>query len=355
MKQLLKILLLPFSAIYGSISFIRNKFYDWGWLPSLAFDLPLISVGNISAGGTGKSPTVEYLIRLLQKQSISIATLSRGYGRQTRGYILADSSATAATIGDEPFQFFRKFNDVAVAVCEDRVKGISHLLRRVPAPAVIVLDDAFQHRRVKPGLSIVLTRYNNLYSHDMVLPAGRLREFRSGAKRADIIIVTKSPELLPESAKNKIIKELRPLPNQVVLFSHIVYNNFQPFYKDQLQKNLSSTEDFELLLFTGIADAGPLIARLEAVCKKLHIMHFGDHHVYSQKDIRTISGKFRNIATEKKAIVTTEKDFSRLAHQNTGKELLDFPVFYIPVEMGFSENDKKIFENKIVDYVAKNQ
>ncbi|OPZ97706.1 MAG: Tetraacyldisaccharide 4'-kinase [Bacteroidetes bacterium ADurb.Bin408] len=355
MKQLLKLLLLPFSAIYGSITFIRNKFYDWGWLPSQAFDLPVISIGNISTGGTGKSPAVEYLIRLLQKQSISIATLSRGYGRQTGGYILADTGATAATIGDEPHQFFRKFNDVAVAVCEDRIKGIAHLLRRVPAPGVILLDDAFQHRRVKPGLSILLTRYNNIYSHDFVLPAGRLREFRCGAARADIIIVTKSPEQLPETAKDKIIKSLRPMPNQVVLFSHIVYNDFQPFFKDQRQKYLSSTEDFELLLFTGIADARPLITRLEALCKKLHIMRFGDHHVYSQKDIRTISGKFRNIVTEKKAIVTTEKDFSRLAHQDICNELSDFPVFYIPVEMGFSENDKKIFENKIVDYVAKNQ
>jgi len=268
---------------------------------------------------------------------------------------VAGANSTAAVIGDEPLQFFRKFNDVAVAVCEDRIKGISNLRQRLPAPEVILLDDAFQHRRVKPGLNILLTGYNNIYSQDLILPAGRLREFRCGAARADIIIVTKSPEQISETTKNKIIKSLRPLQNQVVLFSHIVYKEALPFFKDQSQKELPSTVDFELVLFTGIADARPLIAQLEASCKRLHVMRFNDHHVYSQKDIITISGKFRNIVTEKKAIVTTEKDFSRLAHQSICNELSAFPVFYIPVEMDFSENDKKIFENKIISYVAKNQ
>ncbi|HNW88317.1 MAG TPA: tetraacyldisaccharide 4'-kinase [Bacteroidales bacterium] len=355
MKLLLKILLLPFSVLYGLITFLRNKFYDWGLFESETFDIPVICVGNINTGGTGKSPAVEYLIRLLQKQNKYISTLSRGYGRETKGFILAGNSATAASIGDEPFQFFRKFQNIRVAVCEDRVEGIHLLLEKQPVPEVILLDDAFQHRSVKPGLNILLTDYNHLYSRDWVLPAGRLREFRCGAKRADIIIVTKSPENISDAEKTKIIHSLKPQPTQCVLFSFIRYQGPQPFYENSFQEKLPSLKDHEIVLFSGIADPEPLIAHLKPVCKKLHTLRFSDHHSYSRKDIITISEKFRNIVSENKIILTTEKDFSRLIHQNICNELSDFPVYYLPVEMDFSETDKKTFELKILNYVEKNQ
>lgn len=355
MKLLLKIILLPFSVLYGFITFLRNKFYDWGLFKSESFDTPIICVGNINTGGTGKSPAVEYLIRLLQKQNKYISTLSRGYGRETKGFIMAGNSATASAIGDEPLQFFRKFQNISVAVCEDRVKGIHLLLEKQPAPEVILLDDAFQHRRVKPGLNILLTDYNNLYSRDWVLPAGRLREFRCGAKRADIIIVTKTPENISDTEKTKITNSLKPEPTQCVLFSFIRYKEPLPFFENSLQKKLHSLRDYELVLFSGIADPKPLIAHLKPVCKKLHTLRFSDHHSYSSKDIITISEKFRNIVSENKIILTTEKDFSRLIHQDICNELSDFPVYYLPVEMDFYETDKKTFELKIVNYVEKNQ
>jgi tetraacyldisaccharide 4'-kinase len=354
MKLLLKIVLLPFSVLYGFITFFRNKLYDWGVFHSESFDIPVISVGNLSAGGTGKSPAIEYLIRLLQNNNLNLATLSRGYGRKTKGFIMADHTATAATIGDEPLQFFQKFNNLTVAVCEDRVKGIKLLLNKQPTPGVILLDDAFQHRSVKPGLNMLLTDFNHLYARDCVLPSGRLREFRAGAKRADIIIVTKSPEDISEAQRNQIVTSLKPTSNQCVLFSFIRYNNLVPFFENTSQPTITSPGEFEVVLFTGIANPAPLIAHLKENSKQLHTLHFSDHHPYSQKDIQHISQKFCNIVSEKKVIVTTEKDFSRLAHKNIVKELSGFPVFYIPVEMDFSETDKKTFDQKIINYVERN-
>jgi len=354
MKLLLKILLLPFSVLYGFITFLRNKLYDWGVFHSESFDIPVICVGNLSTGGTGKSPAIEYLIRLLQHNNVHLATLSRGYGRKTKGFIIADHTATAATIGDEPLQFFQKFNNLTVSVCEDRVNGINLLLKKQPSPEVILLDDAFQHRSVKPGFTILLTDFNHLYAHDCVLPSGRLREFRSGAKRADIIIVTKSPENIAEAQRNEIIKSLNPTSNQCVLFSFTRYKDLLPFFENAVQPTITSLNEFEIVLFSGIADPTPLIEHLKVNSKMLHTIRFSDHHPYLKKDIKNISQKFCNIASEKKVIISTEKDFSRLAHKNILKELSSFPVYYIPVEMDFSETDKKTFDQKILNYVEQN-
>ncbi|HOY31533.1 MAG TPA: tetraacyldisaccharide 4'-kinase [Bacteroidales bacterium] len=354
MKQFFKILLLPFSVLYGLITFVRNKCYDWGVFRSVSFDIPIISVGNLNTGGTGKSPAIEYLIRLLQRQNLRISTLSRGYGRKTKGFIIADNNSNASVIGDEPLQFFQKFNNITVSVCEDRVKGIKTLLEEKPVPEVVLLDDAFQHRRVKPGLSILLTDYNNLYLQDCILPSGRLREFKCGARRADIIIITKSPETISVSEKKDIISAIHPKSHQCVLFSTVQYKEPVPFFEHSPSWDFSSCCEYELLLFTGIANPKPLITYLSGKCKKTHTMHFGDHHTYSQKDIENISQKFRNIASAKKVIVTTEKDFSRLVNKNILNELSGFPLYYIPVEMVFSEPDKRIFEQKIINYVDKN-
>lgn len=353
MNIFFKILLFPFSVLYGIITFLRNKCYDWGVFHSESFNVPVISVGNLSAGGTGKSPAIEYLIRLLQNNKEHLATLSRGYGRKTKGFIMAGPSATAETIGDEPWQFFQKFKNITVSVCEDRVTGIQLLLKNQPAPEAILLDDAYQHRRVKPGLNILLTDFRHLYTHDCVLPSGRLREFRSGAKRADIIIVTKSPEQLSRAERDKIVISLSPKPGQTVLFSFIRYKEFMPFFENSAPLTASSLKESETLLFSGIADPAPLIEHLKTYSKNLHTMRFGDHHLYSQKDFEAISQKFCNIASEKKVIITTEKDFSRLAHKNILNELSRFPVYYLTVEMDFSEPDKKTFDQKILTYVER--
>ncbi|HNW69318.1 MAG TPA: tetraacyldisaccharide 4'-kinase [Bacteroidales bacterium] len=353
MNLFFKIILSPFSVLYGIITFLRNKCYDWGFFHSESFDVPVISVGNLSAGGTGKSPAIEYLIRLLQPDKEHLATLSRGYGRKTKGFFIADNSATATTIGDEPLQFFQKFKNITVSVCEDRVMGIQLLLKNQPSPEVILLDDAYQHRRVKPGLNILLTDFRHLYAHDCVLPSGRLREFRSGAKRADIIVVTKSPAHLSQSEREKIVDSLSSKPGQTVLFSFIRYKEILPVFENSVPFTNSCLKESEALLFSGIADPTPLIEHLKANSKNLHTIRFGDHHQYSQKDIEVISQKFCNIASEKKVIITTEKDFSRLAHKKFLNELSRFPVYYLTVEMDFSETDKKTFDHKILTYVER--
>lgn len=306
-------------------------------------------------GGTGKSPVTEYLIRLLQKTDKRIATLSRGYGRKSKGFVRADINATATTIGDEPLQFFTKFKEVTVAVCEDRVKGIQILLDQKPSPEIILLDDAYQHRHVKPGLSVLLTDYNHLYSHDCMFPSGRLRELRLGAGRADIIIVTKSPENISENKKAEITHDLKPGSYQKIFFSHIKYLEPVPCFKNSEKIITSDLRDYKILLFTGIARPAALTEYLQNRCKELYIIKFSDHHSYSAKDIKDISEKFCNIASQYKVILTTEKDFSRLIHQDFFNELSVFPMYYIPIEMDFPENDKRIFEKNILSYVEKNQ
>lgn len=354
MNLFFKILLLPFTVLYGITVFLRNKFYDWGLFRSVSYHIPVICVGNISAGGTGKTPAIEYLIRILQKQNYNIATLSRGYGRKTKGYILADSSSTATIIGDEPLQFQRKFQHIRVSVCENRVTGINLLLEQKPSPDVILLDDAIQHRRVKPGLTILLTEYDKLYSSDWLLPSGRLREFRTGACRANIIIVTKSPEHLMEKEKQDIVRKLKPKKDQTVLFSFIRYQEPVAFFDAGKRKLTSLSADTEILLFSGIANPKPLELYLKTKHHKVDSLSYGDHHVYTENDLKKISQKFRNIASENKAIFTTEKDFMRLVHHEFITEWSDVPVYYLPLEMAFNNIENLVFEQIILSYAEKN-
>lgn len=354
MQIILKILLSPFSVLYGLITYLRNKLYDFNILPSVSFGLPVICAGNINTGGSGKSPLIELLIRILQKNNIRPATLSRGYGRNTQGFLLANDQSTAQSLGDEPLQFYHKFPGITVSVCENRVEGIQKLLQMQPPPEAILLDDAFQHRRVKPGLSILLTDYSKLYVHDSMLPSGRLREFPSGAGRADIIIVTKSPEDLPEEEKYAITRRLRAKPHQQVFFSFIRYGQLQPFFTNSALPKIETIAE-HVLLFTGIANPLPLTNHLKPLCQELICQTFSDHHTYTASDIRLISQKFCNIASESKMIITTEKDFNRLMHHPEIDILKEYPVHYLPIEMAFGEEDSKLFEQKILDYAGKNQ
>jgi len=347
---LIRIFIFPFSLMYGIITWFRNKLFDWKILPSKSFPFPVISIGNLSAGGTGKTPHVEYLINLLS-EDYKIATLSRGYKRKSKNFVLANKNATVDDIGDEPFQFKTKYHDLTVAVDERRIRGIEQLIKK-KNPDIVLLDDAFQHRYVKPGLSLLLTDFYKLYSNDYLLPTGSLREFRMGAKRADIIIVTKSPKVLSPITRKQMLKALRPTINQKVYFSFVKHGKLTQipgvdFVPDQ-QCSYSS-----ILMVTGIANPYPLEQKLRTRCTHLDKEIFPDHHRYTEFDIIKLIEKFNGIFTKNKIIVTTEKDMGRLIQPVLLEKLKSLPICYMPIEVKFHKDDKQEFETQIIDYVKK--
>lgn len=355
--KFLRIIAFPLSILYGIILAIRNKLYDWGILPSKAFDIPVISVGNLCVGGTGKTPHIEYIIRLL-KNEFYLATLSRGYGRKTKGFIIADTQSTASDIGDEPLQFKRKYSSIRVAVDAERVNGINQLQKHYPSLQTVLLDDAFQHRSVKPGLSIMLTEYHKPYMHDFVMPTGSLREFRSGAGRADVIIVTKCPNILLPIERKRIISEIKPQPYQRVYFSYIKYGDILPLNGEQrnpFPKEFYFERNYSMLLLTGIANTAPLEYYLKDKVKNMERAKYPDHHTFTANDIENIKKIFNNIASANKIILTTEKDAMRLKNPEYTEVLKDLPVFYMPIEIDFHDKDKNEFNEQIVHYVRANQ
>ena len=319
--KLIRYILFPLVPIYYLVTLLRNKLYDFGLKSSKSFEIPVICVGNLSVGGTGKTPMIEYLIRLL-KQKYKIATLSRGYKRKTQGFVFAGPTTNAEDIGDEPLQYFKKFNDIIVSVDSKRCNGIMQLLALNNKPDVILLDDAFQHRKVKAGFNIVLTSYNNLYTNDLVLPTGNLREPKSGAKRADVIIVTKCPPKISEQEKREIVNVLDPLSNQYVFFSSISYSNTIKNFKET--KPIQYLKNNKFTLVTGIANARPLVEFLNSEGYNYEHLNFRDHHEFSRKEIENLN--------EKELIVTTEKDFMRLEPYFKDSKT----IFYIPIEATLS-------------------
>ncbi|MCX6247968.1 MAG: tetraacyldisaccharide 4'-kinase [Bacteroidetes bacterium] len=350
--RFLQILLLPFSFCYGMIMLLRNLLFDFGILRSEKFPLPVISVGNLSFGGTGKTPHIEYLIRLLN-DSVLTATLSRGYGRESKGFILGSRRSNVKYIGDEPMQFIKKFQNIKVAVDEKRVRGIHKLTEKFPDLGLILLDDAFQHRRVRPGISILLTDYHHLYTEDHVVPSGRLREFRAGAKRADIIVVTKTPKVFSPITRRRILEDLKPKPFQQVFFSYITYGTPLPMNEDE---NMAILQKLSyILLFTGIANDYPLQEEVKRKCTELSLIKFPDHHPYKMKDLELIKTRFDDLPSRKKIILTTEKDMMRLKIPEFGNFLKNLPLFYLPIEINFHDKDKQIFDKLITDYVGQTQ
>jgi tetraacyldisaccharide 4'-kinase len=333
--NLLRKILFPFAVLYGFITSIRNFLYDKGILKSYVFDLPVIAVGNLSVGGTGKTPQIEYLIRLLSDK-YKIATLSRGYKRKSEGFVLADASSNVGILGDEPFQFYQKFRNIQVAVDADRVNGITQLLSQSDKPQVILLDDAFQHRRVKAGFYILLTSYDDLFYNDFILPTGNLRESRIGVERANVIIVTKCPKGISINEQNKIRKKIGV--EKKVFFTYIDYDN--AVFSDDEKLPVSDIETVDKILLAGIAKPEPFFAYLQAA--KNNVIVFPDHHDFSQQDIETIKNKAAN-----RIIITTEKDFVRL-HGKLPKEQL----FYLPIKSSFVSNEND-FNKTILDYVGK--
>lgn len=316
--KILRYILFPIVPIYFLVTWLRNKLYDFGIFKSIEFDVPTICVGNLTVGGTGKTPMIEYLIRLL-KNDHKVATLSRGYKRSTKGFIIADEHSTASTVGDEPFQFYKKFQNVIVSVDSDRRNGIRQLMALKNPPSVILLDDAFQHRKVKSKLNILLTPYDDLYTNDIVLPTGNLREPISGAKRTQAIVVTKCPTSISENEKVKILNSLYPEPEQQVFFSWIYYADSIKNEKGSLDMEFLSNKNITLV--TGIANPKPLLKYLESKDLRFEHLKFGDHHEFSLKEIEELKTK--------EYILTTEKDFMRLSPYFKGSN----NIFYLPIEL----------------------
>jgi tetraacyldisaccharide 4'-kinase len=345
-------LLYPLSLIYGLFMLVRNLLFDWGILHSQSYGTSIISVGNLSLGGTGKTPHIEYIIRLL-KEKFLVATLSRGYGRNSSGFILGSKRSNVKYIGDEPMQFIKKFDNIKVAVDEKRTRGIELLLEKNPALDIILLDDAFQHRWVKPGFSVLLSDYHHLYSEDHVVPAGRLREFAMGAERADCIIVTKTPKVFSPITRRRIIADLKPKPHQRIYFSFIKYRDPIPLH-DQFPVDYQQKYSF-ILLFTGIANNDLLKEHLRRMCNDLTTIEFKDHHQYKEQDLSKIISKYNDLPTQKKILITTEKDVMRLRTTDLNPILKTMPIYYIPIEVDFHGDDKQSFDKSVLEYVEKNK
>jgi tetraacyldisaccharide 4'-kinase len=337
MKKLLrKYLLLPFSLLYAIITELRNRLYDTGIFHSNSFAIPIISVGNLNVGGSGKTPQIEYLIRLLQNR-YKIAVLSRGYKRKTKSFIVANPNSTPEEIGDEPYQIAQKFPDIIMAVSKKRAPAIKKLIKKYH-PDIILLDDAFQHRQVNPGLNIVLTPYHNLFIDDLILPSGNLRECKHHIKRADILLVTKIPEKID---KNNVLIRIRKYFNKDVFFSKIDYANTILGNKKSI--SWDKLKDFKILVITGIANPEPLYQHLSKKYINFDRLKFNDHHSYTKEDAKKITSWFNNQPGNNKIILTTEKDYVKLS------KLLDVPLFYIPIQTKI-ENEE-LFNKKIIDYV----
>lgn len=331
---LLRKLLFPFAVLYGLITAIRNYLYDKGILKSYSFEVPVIAVGNLSVGGTGKTPQIEYLIRLLSPH-YKVATLSRGYKRKSEGFVLADAKANAETVGDEPFQYFRKFPQIQVAVDADRRNGIAQLLAQKNKPEIILLDDAFQHRRVKAGFYILLTSYGDLFCDDFILPTGNLRESRAGATRADVIVVTKCPANLSEAEQQKIKDRIGA--NAPIFFSTIDYDD--KVYDHNGNLGVGELKSQQKLLLAGIAKPKPFFDYLQSGNDE--VMVFPDHHHFSENDVLDIKNKAAD-----KIIITTEKDFVRLE-----AEIFAAQLYYLPIKSTILR-DSGTFDQIILNYVG---
>lgn len=348
--------LYPISWLYGTGVWLRNKLFEWEVYQERSFDIPVISVGNITVGGTGKTPHTEYLINLLQKQ-YKVAVLSRGYKRKSKGFVLASPDTTVSMIGDEPFQMKQKFPDIYMAVDSNRCHGIEQLCDEHVAPGteVIILDDAYQHRYVKPGMNILLVDYHRLLCNDALLPAGRMREPESGKERAHIIIVTKCPKDLTPLDIRVLIKFVEAYPYQQLYFSTMNYGNLRPLSGKDKEHPLNWIEqDTHILLVTGIASPLKLIEDLTPYSQHIDSLAFSDHHDFTSSDMELIKNRFLQLPKEKRMIITTEKDAVRLAsHPLLDKTIKPF-IYVLPIEVTFLQDQQELFNLNITEYVRKN-
>jgi len=327
----LRILLYPFSIIYHILTAVRNKLFDLGILQQKKFDIPIIGVGNLNTGGTGKTPHVAYIAKLLQKRNMNVATLSRGYGRKSQGYILAKKNHTALEIGDEPFELYNHIKNIHVAVCENRINGIEELNKSVK-PDAIILDDNFQHRYVKTKLQILLTSYNDFFYNDYILPAGNLRESRSEAKRADIIVVSKCPPLLAEEQKTNIKTQLYNYTKAPVFFSTFKYGELYSFNS----ANITAIKD--IILVTGLANTDYLKSYIENHYNIIEHLKYPDHYIYKEEDVKEWEQKYKSNFEKGAVIITTSKDAARLQALNITTEI---PIMVLPIEVELGAAEKE--------------
>jgi tetraacyldisaccharide 4'-kinase len=353
------LLLYPFSIIYRLVTDIRNILFDNGILTSEEFNIPVICVGNITVGGTGKTPLTEYLVDLLSKE-FNVAVLSRGYKRKSSGFRIADLSSTVREVGDEPLQIFRKYPEIIVAVDKNRRNGIRTILKKYPDTDVIIMDDGFQHRWVKPGFSILITDYSRLITRDYLMPYGKLRENRNNRKRAGLIIVSKMPGETGEQEMTSIAGEVKYNSRQKIFFTSFSYNNLIPLFENKNSREFHFPEAGSLnnngaVLITGIAVPGSLKQFLEQHFRKIIHLNFPDHYYFRERDIEKIREAWKNLESDEKILITTEKDAVRLREFTNIEDQLKRALHLIPVKVSFLKNDKKEFDNLIIEYVRENK
>lgn len=350
---LFKILLFPFSILYGIVISLRNLLYNRQIFKSTSFSIPTIGIGNLSVGGTGKTPHIEYLIMLL-KEHIQVSVLSRGYKRKTNGFLMVDSQMSALDSGDEPLQYKRKFPYVHVAVSENRMFGIPRLIGAAPDTQIVLLDDIFQHRSVTPYINILLTDYSRPYYSDYILPSGRLREFSGGAKRADVIIVTKCPAEIRDHDRQRVLKKLQPLDHQRVFFSHYMYG--YPYYMYNNAQRLQLVKGHNVLLLTAIANTDYLLEYIKSKVDYVRNIEFEDHKDFSNYDMAQIKKVFDNMDMTHKFILTTEKDAIRLDKHREFLIENRIPVFVLPLRVRFLFGEEQDFndmiQNRLLEFKA---
>ncbi len=348
-QWILKLLLLPLAILYGLGISIRNILYSTGLLRGVAFNIPVISIGNLSVGGTGKTPHTEYLVRLLH-EFLYLAIVSRGYKRKTTGYLEVTPFLDASLTGDEPLQYKRKYPHVPVAVAESRSLAIPQLIRTYPGLQLVLLDDGFQHREVVPGLNILLTEFNRLYIEDWLLPIGRLREWRSGASRADIIVVTKCPEDISSVDVTKLTARLKKRDDQLVFFSRYRYGH--PYRMYGSGERLTLQKELDVLLVVAIAGTEYLMEYVEDRCGNVTLLEYNDHHPFSNFDIGDIERHFNLLPGERQRIVlTTEKDAMRLDSHRELLRNLSLPIYILPVAVQFIGEDPEAFDHRIKEWL----
>lgn len=342
MITFLRWILLPFSLFYQFIIWIRNLLYDKEIIKSQSFSIPTIVIGNLAIGGTGKSPMTEYLVRLL-KDRYKVSTLSRGYGRKTKGFRFVDTTSKAIEVGDEPLQFKRKFPGITVAVSEDRCKAVQVLKA---THEIIILDDAYQHRKLKAGLSILLFDYSSLFKPIFTLPTGDFRDIFSSTKRANLIIITKCPDEIPNHKKAHIEHIIRKHSISPIFYTRIGYDRPRNLHQEQYTGDLSN---LEIVLFCGIANPDPLVNYLLAKGNNVHLIKFTDHHNYSSADFEKVLKQYYSISGNNKLILTTEKDLQRVDKSM----FAEVPFFYIPIHLRMAEDQQVTFDHFIENYISR--
>ncbi len=350
-NPIIKTLLYPLSLLFGMGVYFRNLLFDHKILESKTYNIPTITVGNLSVGGTGKTPHIEYLVNLL-KPHYRIAVVSRGYRRKSKGLQVSSPDSTPQQLGDEPFQIFQKNQDIIVVADSNRRRAIEYLKNLPSPPQVVLLDDCYQHRYVKAGLSILLTDYNYPFYSDCLMPAGRLREPRQNKKRADIIIVSKTPLSISKEEKAEIAKRIKPLKNQEVFFSSLHNPECRGVMSNKI---LKANKDISVLLVTGIAKPQPIEEKIKDSFHLEESLHFRDHADFSDNEIEDIKNKFDRIANKDKAIIVTEKDAVKLRNHTLLDDKIKDCIYFLPLEIVFLRSEEKILNKQILDYVAENQ